>query len=85
MAEEFWNWIYIGFFLHKYEWTQQTFLFVLDDIIDKLPTALQDTFQLAGNSHVYSTRSTTQYKVIPPVKICRWIKKYYHSRQPLQR
>ena len=45
------------------------FLFVFDDVNDKLPPALENTFQLTANSHGYSTRSTVLHKVnIPSVR-----------------
>ena len=41
----------------------QNFLYVLDDINNNLPPALNNTFQLTSTSHDYATRSSLHVKL----------------------
>ena len=45
------------------------FLLVFDDVNDKLPPALKNTFHLTANSHYYPTRGSVNLQVsIPSVR-----------------
>ena len=45
------------------------FLLVFDDVIEKLPPALKNTFHLTANSHYYPTRGSVNLQVsIPSVR-----------------